>query len=74
MANSEFDPSKLFGVDGKDLINMMVFKTCPDPKIKAILQLLQKYGVEPLDGMALMLELRALVSQFPTEATPEAEE
>lgn len=73
MANSEFDPSKLFGINGKGLMNMMVLKTCPNPKIKAILQLLQKYGVEPLDGMALMLELGALVSQFPTEATSEAE-
>lgn len=74
MANSEFDPSKFFGVDGKGLINMMVLKTCPDPKIKAILQLLQKYGVEPIDGVALLTELGILVSQFPTEATSEAEE
>lgn len=73
MENSEFDPSKLFGVDGKGLINMMVLKTCPDPKIKAILQLFQKYGVEPVDGVALMTELVVLVSQFPAEATPEAE-
>ena len=73
MANSEFDPNKLFGVDGKGLINMMVLKTCPDPKIKAILQLLQKYGVELLDGIALITELGVLVSQFPAEATPEAE-
>lgn len=73
MANSEFDPRKLFGIDSKGLMNMMVFKACPDPEIKAILQLLQKYGVEPLDGVAFMTELMFLISQFSTEATPEAE-
>jgi len=67
MADSEFDPRKLFGIDGKGLMNMMVLKSCPDPRLKAMLQLFQKYGVEPLEGMALLTELAVLVGQFPED-------